>query len=186
MAAIYGRPLPRVDGQAEGHAGRLVGPHEEWTNAGAALKLHVAINCGYTVWTMQVPSRFSRFQSSPFSELVGPFYRCHDGELPVVGLVVLPDHANTMGSAHGALLAALADVALGQAIKVTIGPELAAVTANLNIAYLGSAAVGDWIEASPTIDHRGRWLIFAACELRSPAGVIARVSATFAIGAAEK
>jgi acyl-coenzyme A thioesterase 13 len=156
-------------------------PREDCLTLGAALKLYVAASCSYIVWTMNVPSRFSRFQSSPFSELVGPFYRCDDGELPVVGLVVLPDHGNSMGFAHGGLLAALTDVALGQAIKVTVGPKLAAVTANLNIAYLGSAAVGEWIEASPTIDYRGRQLIFAACELRSPAGVIAKASAMFAL-----
>jgi acyl-coenzyme A thioesterase 13 len=130
---------------------------------------------------MPVPPGFSRLQSSPFSDLVGPLYRCDEGDLPAVGLVIQPEHANTMGFAHGGLLATLADVALGQALKAVLPKGLTAVTANLNITFLGSAAVGEWVEAWPAIDKRGTRLIFLTCELRSPGGPVAKVSATFAV-----
>src|ERR1700728_2998650 len=130
---------------------------------------------------MQVPSKFSRLQSSPFTDLVGPLYRCDEGDLPGVGLVIQPEHANTMGFAHGGLLATLADVALGQTLKVVLPKKLTAVTVNLNITFLGSAAVGDWVEAWPAVDKQGTRLIFLTCELRSPGGLVAKVSATFAL-----
>jgi acyl-coenzyme A thioesterase 13 len=128
-----------------------------------------------------VPSKFSRLQSSPFSDLVGPLYRCDEGDLPRVGLVIRSDHANTMGFAHGGLLATLSDVALGQAVKAVLPEGFTAVTANLNMTFLGSAAVGDWVEAWTSIDKQGKRILFATCELRSPVGLIAKVSATFAV-----
>jgi len=132
---------------------------------------------------MQVPPKFSRLHSSPFSDLAGPFYLCHEDVLPVVGLFIEPAHANTMGFAHGGLLAALADIALGQTLKAALPEGTRAVTANLNITYLGTAALGDWIEARTTLDRQGKRLVFAACELTSPSGVIAKVAATFAVAA---
>jgi len=132
---------------------------------------------------MPVPPEFSRLRSSPFSDLAGPFYVCDEGGLPVVGLVVEPTHANTMGFAHGALLATLADIALGQSLKAALPVGTSAVTANMNLTYLGSAAVGDWIEARTTLDKQGKRLVFATCELTSTSGLIAKVVATFAIKA---
>jgi uncharacterized protein (TIGR00369 family) len=86
-----------------------------------------------------------------------------------------------MGFAHGGLLATLSDIALGHALKAVLPKGLTAVTANLNMTFLGSAAVGDWVEAWTMIDKQGKRLIFATCELRTPVGLIAKASATFAV-----
>ena len=54
------------------------------------------------------------FRTSPFLDTVGPlFYRKEPDGGFVVGLRVLPKHANTRGNAHGGLLLTLIDVALG-------------------------------------------------------------------------
>src|SRR5437764_10285032 len=54
------------------------------------------------------------FRTSPFLETVGPFFyrKSPDGSF-VVGLRVLPKHANARGAAHGGLLLTLLDIALG-------------------------------------------------------------------------
>jgi acyl-coenzyme A thioesterase 13 len=54
------------------------------------------------------------FRSSPFLDHNGPFFyrRTEDGAF-VIGLRILPKHANARGGAHGGLLMTLCDIALG-------------------------------------------------------------------------
>jgi len=86
-----------------------------------------------------------------------------------------------MGFAHGALLATLADIALAQSVKAVLPTGTVAVTVTMTLNFLGRATVGDWVEARTTLDKQGQRLVFATCELSSPVGVIAKVSATFAV-----
>lgn len=130
---------------------------------------------------VQVPQRFSPMASATFAARAGPFHVSRDGDPPAVGLLVEAHHANTMGSAHGGVLATLADVALGQAVKAEVRPGSRVMTASMHLAFLGPGAVGDWIEAHATIDRRGSSLVFASCEIRSGERPIAKVSAVFAV-----
>ena len=79
-----------------------------------------------------------------------------------VGLLVGPEHANSMGTAHGGVLVTLADLALGLAVKQMVGP---AVTVDLHARFLGPGAVGDWSEGRGQVDTSGQAVVHASCVL---------------------
>ena len=62
------------------------------------------------------------FRTSPFLDLLGPFFHRKepDGTF-VVGLRILPKHANARGTAHGGLLMTLLDIAIGYRTLVEPG-----------------------------------------------------------------
>jgi uncharacterized protein (TIGR00369 family) len=128
-----------------------------------------------------VPPGFTPLVSSPFSTHVGPLWVCRLGGLPVVGLTIEARHANSLGIAHGGLLTAVADVALGQAVKAVLPAGSNGMTTDLYVAFLAPAVIGDWVEAHPAMDLQGHRLIRATCELRSTSRTIARISGTFLV-----
>jgi uncharacterized protein (TIGR00369 family) len=142
----------------------------------AALSLGVSrLGC------VTVPAGFSPLHTSPFSEHVGPLWACSDDGLPVVGLRIEERHANSLGIAHGGLLAAVADIALGRAVRAVLPPGSNSMTADLFLSFLAPAAIGDWLEAHTTMDLLGRRLIRATCELRVGNRTAAKVHGTFLV-----
>jgi acyl-coenzyme A thioesterase PaaI-like protein len=127
------------------------------------------------------PPGFVPLRTSAFSDHVGPLWVKHGTGLPVVGLHIDQRHANTLGIAHGGLLATVGDVALGQAVKAVLPPGSAGMTADLYVVFLATAAIGDWVEAHTTMDLHSRRLIRATSELRSPARTVAKISGTFLV-----
>jgi hypothetical protein len=84
------------------------------------------------------------FRSSPFSETVGPFfYRKEPDGSFVVGMRVLPKHANGRGRPHGGLLLTLLDIALGYRAAFSQEPPAALTTAT----------------CPPILSARPRWAI---------------------------
>lgn len=73
---------------------------------------------------MHPPDGFEAFDASPFFEVMGPLFVRRDSPTPTLGLVVAEQHTNRAGTAHGGLLAALADVVLGQGIRATTRERL--------------------------------------------------------------
>lgn len=55
--------------------------------------------------------------TSPFNELVGPFYVKRDGPAFAIGMVVEPKHRNSHGIVHGGMICTLVDMALGYAAR---------------------------------------------------------------------
>lgn len=123
--------------------------------------------------------------TSPFSELVGPLYIDATRDPPVLGVEVLPGHANTNGRAHGGLLMTLADIACSRAIRAHLPAGATMATADLHIAFLEGVAGGEWLEALPSIDRTGRGLVHASCALRAGGREVAKVLATFAVRLAD-
>jgi acyl-coenzyme A thioesterase 13 len=104
----------------------------------------------------KIPEGFQPSQrSSAYLDLVGPLFEKPDGEYRI-GLAVDDRHVNARGFCHGALLAMLADIALGRALAMSQTPRLNLVTTNLNLNYLAAAKLGDWLEASAKIDRIGK------------------------------
>lgn len=65
-----------------------------------------------------VPSGFVPFaQSSPFLDLIGPFYAKNEAQGLVLGLRIEHRHCNRRGLAHGGLLVTLADLGLGDSLS---------------------------------------------------------------------
>ncbi len=135
--------------------------------------------------TAVVPDGFVRVQRrSPFLDLVGELYLCDGGDGPVYGLRIRSEHANNRGDAHGGVLMTVADLVLGYTTAFASDPPLPLTTASLNIDFVGSAKVGDWLEGRAEIVRTGRSLAFATCYLTVEERRIARASSVLAVGAA--
>jgi len=102
-----------------------------------------------------IPEGFSEYADpGPFLSHVGPLYE-RDG---VFALRVQEWHLNSDESAHGGLLASLADFSVGRAVRAEAGSH--AVTVSLTCDYLGPAALGDWVEARTRVSGQalgGQW-----------------------------
>jgi acyl-coenzyme A thioesterase 13 len=121
------------------------------------------------------------FRSSPFLDHLGPFFmqKAADGTF-IVGLRVLPCHANSRGGAHGGLLMTLCDIALGYRTSTSTKPQPMLTTASVTTDFAGSAKVGDWIEAHVDVQKVGSRLAFANCYVECNGQQIVHASAVFA------
>jgi uncharacterized protein (TIGR00369 family) len=120
------------------------------------------------------------FRSSPFLDTVGPlFYRKEPDGGFVVGLRVLPKHANARGSAHGGLLLTLIDVALGYRAAFSQDPPAALTTASVTADFAGAPKLGDWVEAHVDVQRVGSRLAFANAFLVVNGERLVRASAVF-------
>lgn len=126
------------------------------------------------------------FRTSPLLETLGPFYGKGTGADLIIGLRVAEKHTNSRGTIHGGVLATLGDIALGYAMAFSSAPPRRALTASLSIDYVGSAKVGDWIEARVDKYKVGRTLAFANAYVTVDGAQIARVSAVFAVVQSEQ
>lgn len=127
------------------------------------------------------------FRSSPFLDHLGPFFmrKTADGAL-VIGLRVAPCHANGRGNAHGGLLMTLCDIALGYRTSSSVEPRPFLTTASVKTDFVGSATVGDWIEAHVDVQKVGRSLAFANCYVVCDGQRIVHASGIFSVLKAER
>lgn len=129
----------------------------------------------------EVPAGFEPlFRTSPFLEMLGPFFYRRAENAFVIGLRIEDKHTNARGTAHGGLLLTLADVALGYTAAFSADPPLSLTTANISADLAGHARVGDWVEAHVDIQKIGRRLVFANAYLLVGSERVARASAVFA------
>ena len=121
------------------------------------------------------------FRTSPFLETAGPFfYRKEPDGGFIIGLRVLPKHANSRNGAHGGLLLTLLDVALGYRAAFSTDPPTALTTASMCADFVGAAKVGDWVEAHVDVQKVGSRLAFANAFLVVNGERIVRANAVFA------
>lgn len=131
---------------------------------------------------MEVPREFRPlFRTSPVLDLIGPLYCRGEGVDLVIGLHVEAKHCNARGTAHGGILATLADVALGYTMAFSSNPPASLVTANLTLDFAGTAKIGDWLEAHVDVQKRGSRLSFANCYITVNERRIVRASAVFLV-----
>ena len=134
-----------------------------------------------------IPEGFTTlFRTSPFLDAMGPFYQRTEGDSLIIGLRITEHHTNTRGTAHGGLLIAMADIALGyNAAFVGVEKESGAVpstlltTASITADFAGSAKLGDWVEAHVDVQKVGSRLAFANAYLWVGEERIVRASAIF-------
>jgi acyl-coenzyme A thioesterase 13 len=127
-----------------------------------------------------IPTDFDAFASSPFFAAVGPAWIRNDMP-PTIGIRIEPRHCNSGGTAHGGLLVALADLALGQGIRAVAGTNVRLVTAGLSADFARPIAVGQWVEAQADIQHQSHRTVFANCYLTSNGHRAVRVSGIYTI-----
>ena len=129
------------------------------------------------------PGFARHFRQSPLTDPWEPLWSMRDGDAFILALEVAVAHTNSRGLAHGGLIAALADNAMGLAC-VLARPELGGVvTANLSIDLIGAANQGDWLAFRARPLRLGRSLCFADCAVSAGERLVARASAVFAVPA---
>lgn len=133
---------------------------------------------------MNPPDGFARhFRQSPLTDPWEPLWSRREGDEFILALEVAVPHTNARGLAHGGLISALADNAMGLACVVAQEGLAGVVTASLSIDLLAAARQGDWLAFRARPLKLGRSLCFAACEVSAGDRRIARASAVFAVPA---
>lgn len=114
----------------------------------------------------KVPAGFTEILGEAFMETVGPIYIKQNEEgLWDIGCVALPQHANRFGGVHGGMLATLVDYAVGVNILGAGEPSMLLSTVSLNIDFIDSGRLGEWLVAKVVIDKNNGRLRFCSCAL---------------------
>ena len=139
-----------------------------------------------------IPDGFApHTRHSPLTSPWQPLYARPDGHHVQLGLRVREAHCNGRGFAHGGLISALADNAMGlsavaaaRAAAAAAGqtPPAGAVTVSLVLDFMASASIGQWLEFRPVVLRHGRTLAFTECHVLADGELAARASATFRLG----
>ena len=121
------------------------------------------------------------FRKSPVTDAWEPlFSRRVDGTVQI-GLTLRKAHCNSRGLLHGGVIAALADNAMGLSCGSGLVSAGGLVTVSLNLDYLGSAKLGQWLQIEPRVLRTGKSMAFADALVRADGDVVARASATFRV-----
>jgi uncharacterized protein (TIGR00369 family) len=124
-------------------------------------------------------------RKSPLTDPWEPIYARQTHDRLVLGVYVRPEHTNSRGMAHGGLIAALADNAMGLSCGVAAraaGREIGGlVTASLHVDYMGRAELGQWLEFTSTFIKLGKALCFTDLMVTADGKPVAKASATFAV-----
>lgn len=135
-----------------------------------------------------IPEGFApHTRHSPLTAPWEPLYARPDGHTVRLGLRVREAHCNGRGFAHGGLISALADNAMGLSAVATAHaegatPPAGAVTVSLVLDFMASATIGQWLEFRPVVLRHGRTLAFTECHVLADGQLAARASATFRLG----
>jgi uncharacterized protein (TIGR00369 family) len=137
--------------------------------------------------TELVPDGFApHTRKSPLTDPWEPLYaKIVDGAL-VLGVRIRQAHCNARGFAHGGLISALADNAMGHSVVGTLRRKEGnnganAVTVSLTLDFLGTVQLGQWLEIVPRVLKAGSNLGFADCLVLADGRPVARGNATFRV-----
>ena len=124
---------------------------------------------------------------SPLTAPWAPIFARTTAQALQLAVQVREAHCNSRGFAHGGLIAALADNAMGlSAVRLAraaeAGTTKSAVTVGLTLDFISSATIGEWLEFHPTVLKVGGTLAFVECHVRSSERLVARASASFRLG----
>jgi uncharacterized protein (TIGR00369 family) len=122
-----------------------------------------------------------RFAASAFHSGSGmELERVEDGEVDVA-IDLRRDHLNLQGTAHGGVLATLADTAMGIAYRTVLEPGSAHLTSTLSIAFLAAGGPGR-VVARGRVVKRGRRFGYAEADVLDARGeLLARATSTFTV-----
>jgi len=129
------------------------------------------------------PGFAPHFRKSPLTDPWEPLYSRRDELGLTLGVLIREPHCNARGLAHGGLITALADNAMGLACALSGAEVGALVTVSLTCDFLSSARQGDWLEIDAKPVRVGRTLGFASAEARVSDRIVARATAVFSIAA---
>jgi len=128
-----------------------------------------------------IPEGFEpHFRKSPLTNPWEPLYSRRTPEAVILGLRLGTPHTNARGFAHGGLISALADNAMG----LSCGPHLRTpigglVTVSLTVDFMGRGEIGQWLVFETGFVKAGRVLCFTQCLVTADGRPIAKASANF-------
>jgi acyl-coenzyme A thioesterase PaaI-like protein len=135
----------------------------------------------------QIPEGYSRhFRTSPLTDPWEPLYSKAENGAILLALRIRKAHCNSRGFAHGGLISALADNAMGLSLSEALGERhkerpSGLVTITLSLDFLGAGPIDQWLEFVPRVLRAGGSLGFVDCLVRADDQPIARGNATFRI-----
>jgi uncharacterized protein (TIGR00369 family) len=132
------------------------------------------------------PEGFDLFtRPSPLLDPWRPLYARTTADRLILGVCLREPHTNSRATAHGGLIAALADQAMGMSCGVKLRADGVSVTnlwtTSLTIDYLGAAKVGQWLTFDTTFMRVGKTLCHAECDVTADGESIARGRARFRV-----
>jgi uncharacterized protein (TIGR00369 family) len=132
------------------------------------------------------PEGFDLFtRPSPLLDPWRPLYARTTADRLILGVRLREPHTNSRATAHGGLIAALADQAMGMSCGVKLRADGVSVTnlwtTSLTIDYLGAAKVGQWLTFDTTFMRVGKTLCHAECDVTADGESIARGRARFRV-----
>lgn len=132
------------------------------------------------------PEGFELFtRPSPLLDPWRPLYAGAASDRMILGLHLREPHTNSRATAHGGLVAAMADQAMGMSCAVRLKVDGVNVTnlwtTSLEIEYLGAAKIGQWVQFDTTFARVGKTLCYAECDVTADGETIARGHANFRV-----
>ena len=129
-----------------------------------------------------IPHGFERqSQRSPLTDPWEPIYSKQTPDALVLGIRLATPHTNARGFAHGGLIAALTDKAMGHSCALKMRGTHSLVTVSMAIDFISSAQVGQWLTVETDVIKTGSTLCFAQCFVKADDVAIARANATFRV-----
>jgi len=121
-------------------------------------------------------------ETSPYYRAMGmSFAEVQDGRV-VLRVEIQAQHLNADGIVHGGVLPAIADGAMGNALRTIMGEGAQVFTAEVNLQYL-RPVTGGTLVADGRVVQSGRRLSFGEAEIRDEASgkVHARATGIFVV-----
>ena len=116
-----------------------------------------------------------------FVGTVGPLYHRADAHGEVLAVRVEERHCNLGKVAHGGMITALADIAIGYQLVRSRKPLMWSLSLSLNTDFVGPAPLGCWLEARATLRRVGSSIAFVACDLSTEGKTVAIASSVLKI-----
>ena len=129
-----------------------------------------------------IPEGFERqSRRSPLTDPWEPIYWKQTPDAIVLGLRLATPHTNARGFAHGGLIAALTDKAMGHSCGHKMRGTHSLVTVSMSIDFISSAQIGQWLVIESEVIKTGGTLCFAQCRVTADDAMIARANGTFRV-----
>ena len=91
-----------------------------------------------------------------------------------------PDHLNEGGTVHGGVLASLVDMAMGEAVRSSIGEDDVPATSQLTVTYLRPGKPGV-LTVSAAVSKQGDNLTMCEADVEQDGKALVHALATFAL-----
>ena len=129
-----------------------------------------------------IPHGFApHYRKSPLTAPWEPIYSKVTETNVILGLRIAEAHTNSRGMAHGGLITALADNAMGLSCGHVLGGGTRLLTINLSADFLGSAQIGQWLQIDSEVIKTGNRLCFAQALITAEGVPCARANGTFSV-----